>query len=163
MLTGPGLGDGAFGVQLGLAVCLAPAGVGRAVAEAVEAGVAVRRVTVQAGADVGVDVVGAVARFDRQELPPWQVALCNWSDLPEHQPIVRPPLRIRLHIPDHTVPQVPLPRFIPQRMMPVRLSAERSSSGAGLAVGASFRDPLGSAAAASIRRSSRSNSGLPSR
>jgi len=119
LLAGPRVGDRAFSVELGLAARLAATRVRGTVAEAVEAGLTVGRVAVQASADVGVDVVGAAARFDRQELSPWQLPRRTGPDLPEHQTMISLLLRIRLHIPDDTVPQIPLPGLIPQRMMPV--------------------------------------------
>src|SRR5881397_2008370 len=66
LLTGPGVRDRSLGVQLGLTGRVATAGVGSAVAEAVEPGLPIVRMTAEPSADMCIDAVPAAARFDRE-------------------------------------------------------------------------------------------------
>jgi hypothetical protein len=110
-------------IQLSLPPRLTPTLTWSPVPEPIQARLPIRRMPPQPSTHMLVDISGALPSLDRQQLPSRRPTRRLRRNLPKHQPMPRPALRIRPQIGSHTVPQIPLPRLVPQRVMPVVLPA----------------------------------------
>ncbi|WP_134123588.1 hypothetical protein [Kribbella kalugense] len=112
--------DRTVGIKLSLPLSLVLPEAGHPITERIQTRLPVMKVPIEPRTRVLIDIAGTLPRLNRQQLPPRGPAgLCR-RHLSKHQPMVRLLLRIGLQISSDAVPQITLPRFVSQRMAPIR-------------------------------------------
>lgn len=112
--------DRAIRIELSLALGLVLLEAGHPVTEGIQTRLTVMEVAIEPRTRVLVDIAAALPRLGRQQLPPRRPAGLHRWHLPKCQPMVRLLLRIGLQISSDAVPQITLPRFVSERMAPIR-------------------------------------------